>query len=173
MHRRIRTIKRAYGSNVASYQDDEPRVQQAVAALGEAVTTLNGRARRLEGLRAEAAALSDRFSLTAPILNMVSEPPTIKVPPPWQYRVVRPSFEQCEHGLRTRRDYAEIGGSIGYAIIQTAGGPKPFRALTERESEAVADNVEEQKPDPVLAAAAVEATALGQLGVPGGHVHRG
>ncbi|MGZ3483606.1 MAG: hypothetical protein ACXU96_08465 [Gemmatimonadaceae bacterium] len=145
---------------------------QAVAALGEAVTTLNGRAKKLEALRAEAAALADRFALNIPNLTMLSEPQqnvVASLPTPWQYRGARPSFERCEHGLRERRDYAEISGSIGYGIIQTAG-LRPFRPLTDREREVLQ---EERKPDPVLAAAAVEATALSNLGVPGAHVHNG
>lgn len=55
-------------------------------------------------------------------------------------------------------------------------GLKPFRALTERESEVLEEREEERQRigvDPVLAQAAVEAQALGQLGVPGGDVHRG
>jgi hypothetical protein len=117
-------------------------------------------------------ALSDRFDLPPVKLEVVDEPPPIEVPRPWQYRVVRPSFEQCEHNLRTRRDYAEVSGTTGFAIIQTAGGPKPFRPLTQQEK-AVLEDKAEWKPDPVLAAAATQANALGKLRVPGGHVHSG
>lgn len=175
---RLLGIKRAYGSTVATYQDDEGRVQQAVAALREAITTLNSRARKLETLRAEAVALADRFALTAPSLATVNEPQqdvASSLPALWRTHARRPSFEQCEHGLRERRDYTEIGGSVGYAIIQTAG-LKPFRALTERESEVLEDRAEARQRtanDPVLAQAAVEAHALGVVGVPGGDIHRG
>jgi hypothetical protein len=172
---RLLAIKRAYGSTVASYQDDEARVRQAVAALKEAITTLNSRARKLEVLRAEAAGLADRFSLTVPTLTMVSEPERdvdLSLPPFWRLRVLRPSFEDCEHNLRQRRDYTEIAGTPGYAVIQTAG-LKPWRELTEREREVLEDREQERKPDPVLAQAAVEALGLSNLGVPGGGVHRG
>jgi hypothetical protein len=85
--------------------------------------------------------------------------------------VVRSSFEQCEHNLRQRRDYAEISGSDGYGIIMKAG-LRPFRPLTEQEKGVLEDKAE-WKPDPVLAAAATEANALAAPRVPGGHVHSG
>ncbi len=47
---------------------------RAVAALREAITTLNSRARKLEALSAEAAALAHRFALTAPSLSILPEP---------------------------------------------------------------------------------------------------
>ncbi len=170
---RLTGIKRAAGSAISTYGEDEKRVEQAVAALKEAITTLNGRARKLEALRAEAAALSDRFGLTAPLLTTLPEPKQgIALPAFWRTHSVRPSFEKCEHGLRQRRDYTEIGGTPGYVLIRRAG-LRPFRELTERESAAVADTADERKPDPVLAQAAVEANALGNLGVPGGGVARG
>ena len=125
--------------------------------------------------RAEQSALSDRFGITVPILTMPSEPERdvdLSVPALWRLRVLRPSFEFCEHNLRQRRDYTEIGGTSGYAIIQTAG-LKPWRELTEREREVLEDRENERKPDPVLAQAGVEAIALSNLGVPGGGVHRG
>lgn len=172
---RLLGIKRAYGSTVATYRDDEARVQQAVAALREAITTLNSRARKLEALRREAAALAHRFELTVPPLAIVQEPRldvASSLPMLWRMHSRRPSFEQCEHGLRERRDYTEIAGTPGHGIIITAG-LKPFRALTEREGEVLEDRDDARKPDPVLAQAAVEARALGVLGVLGGDVHRG
>ena len=96
----------------------------------------------------------------------------LSLPPFWRLRVLRPSFEDCEHNLRQRRDYTEIAGTPGYAVIQTAG-LKPWRELTEREREVLEDRENERKPDPVLAQAAVEALGLSNLGVPGGGVHRG
>jgi hypothetical protein len=121
---RLLGIKRAYGSTVATYGEDEKRVQQAVAALGEAITTLNSRARKLEALRAEAAALSDRFSLPVPILTIVSEPQfdfAASLPQFWRLQGRRPSVEADEHRLRERRDYTEISGSPGFDIITKAG----------------------------------------------------
>jgi hypothetical protein len=170
---RLLGIKRAYGSTTSAYGDDEKRVEQAVATLRESITTLNSRARKLEALRAEAAALADRFELKTPSLSIVPEPQQgIPLPAFWRLHSVRPQFEQCEHNFRQRRDYTEIGGTPGYDIIMKAG-LQPFRALTKRESQAVADTAEERKPDPVLAQAAIEANALGNLGVPGGGVARG
>lgn len=172
---RLLGIKRAYGSTVASYQDDESRVQQAIATLGEAITTLNSRARKLEALRAEAAALADRFELTAPSLVVVNEPQrdiASSLPSVWRLRARRPSFRDCEHNLRQRRDYTESAGTPGYAIIQKSG-LKPFRELTQREREVLEARENERKPDPVLAQAGVEALALSNLGVLGGGVHRG
>ena len=171
---RLRGIKRAYGSLLAEYQDDEKRVEQAIAVLGEAITTLNGRARKIEGLRAESVALADRFELAIPLLAVVSEPQlnlNASLPPFWRLQAKRPSFESDEHGLRERRDFAEISGSVAYEIIQRAG-LRPYRPLTEREREVLLADKDE-RPDPVLAAAAVEVAALGQLNMPAGHVHRG
>jgi hypothetical protein len=172
---RLTGIRRAHGSTVASYQDDEKQVEQAVAALSEAIAKVNSRAKKLEALKAEASALSDRFGLPLPLLTTVSEPQldlSASLPAPWRLRAQHPSFEADVHGLRgQRRDYLEIGGTPGYAIIQTAG-LRPFRPLTEREAAALEDK-DERKPDSVLAAAVVEATALSNLRVPGGHVHRG
>ncbi|MDP9178498.1 MAG: hypothetical protein M3O61_12530, partial [Gemmatimonadota bacterium] len=151
------------------------RVQLALAALREAITTLNSRARKLEALREEAVALADRFALTAPSLAVVQEPRrdvASSLPMLWRMRSRRPSVERCEHGLRERRDYTEIAGTPGYGIVTTAG-LKPFRALTKRESEVLEDGEDARKPDAVLAQAAAEAHALGELGVPGGDVHRG
>lgn len=173
---RLLGIRRAYGSTVATYGEDEKRVEQAVAALSEAITTLNRRARKLEALSAEASSLSDRFGLTISKLTMPPEPQNVasSLPTPWQYRVVRPSFEETTDGTRrTRRDYLEVSGSIGFAIIQAAGGPRPFRELTVEESEVLEDNAERATHRSSASAAATEAIALGKLGVQGGHVHRG
>lgn len=168
---RLRGIKRGAGSLRAELKEDDARVRELEKELNERNAERTTRARKYDAFQAEANALSDRFELPRVKLESVAEPPPIQVPTPWQYHVVRPSFEACEHNLRQRRDYAEIGGSDGYGIIMKAG-LRPFRPLTQRES-AVLDDRSERKPDPVLAAAAVEATALGQLGVPGGHVARG
>lgn len=172
---RLTAIKRAYGSTVASYQQDEARVVTATAALRDAITVLNQRAKKLEDLRAEAAALSDRFGLPVPSLSIVNEPRediAASLPPFWRHQVVRPSFEDDEHRLRQRRDYQEVGGSPGYGIIQRAGF-RPFRPLTEREREVLDGMAEERKPDATLQQAAAEVVALGALRMAGGHVHRG
>jgi hypothetical protein len=169
---RLRGIKRGAGSLRAELKEDDARVRALEKELNERNAERTTRARKYDSFQAEASALSDRFELPAVKLDSVAEPPPIQVPTPWQYHVVRPSFEACEHNLRQRRDYAEIGGSDGYGIIMKAG-LRPFRPLTQREREVLEDREEERRPDPVLAAAATEAIALGKLRVPGGHVHSG
>jgi hypothetical protein len=170
--RRLTGIARAYGSTLSAYQQDEARIATASAALRDAITTLNSRARKLEHLKAEADSLGDRFGVNVSPLVVVSEPQGgVTLPPFWRHHSVRPIFEQCEHSLRTRRSYEEIGGSPGFAIIQTAG-LRPFRPLTEQECEVLEDREEQRRPDPVLARAILEADALGHLGVSGGRVLR-
>lgn len=169
---RLLGIKRAAGSVRTELSEDNKRIRALEKEIGEANATRTSRARKYETLQAEASALSDRYDLPVLKLETLAEPPTIEVPAPWRHHVIRPSFEQCEHGLRQRRDYTEIGGTPGYGIITTAG-LKTFRALTERERSVLEVREDERKPDPVLAKAAMEANALGNLGVPGGGVARG
>lgn len=172
---RLKGIKRAAGSLREELNEDDAKVRDAENELAKANAARTAHARQYESYQAEVAALVDRFDLPALKLEILTEPPRIEAPRPWQYNITRPSFEQCEHNLRTRRDYAEIAGPhsrIGYSIIMTAG-LKPFRPLTEQERGVLDDREDERKPDPFLQAAVVEAQALGQLGVPGGHITRG
>lgn len=169
---RLLGIKRAAGSVRSELTDDDKRIRELKNELTEVNAKRTTRARKYETLQGEANGLVDRFGLPPLKLETLAEPPAIEVPAPWRHHVVRPSFEQCEHNLRQRRDYTEIRASAAYAIIMKTG-LKPFRPLTERESEVLEDRAEERKPDPVLAAAAIEANALGNLGVPGGGVARG
>lgn len=168
---RLLGIKRANGSHRTELYKCRARVSELAEELGKVAALEESWQRKCEADQMEVNCLTDRFDLPPVKLEVVPEPPRIEVPRPWQYKVVRPSFEQCEHALRARRDYAEIAGSVGYAIIQKAG-LKPFRSLTEREREVLTDREEERKPDPILVAAATEAQALGALRV-AGHVHRG
>jgi len=167
---RLLGIKRAAGSVRAELKEDDARVRKAEKELNEVNAKRTARARSYENLQAEANALSDRFDLPPVKLEVVPEPQSIEVPRPWEYRVKRPSFETCEHGLRTRRDFTELSGSIGYSIIQTAG-LKAFRPLTAQEK-AVLEDKAEWKPDAVLAAEAVVANAP-RGAFPGGTVHSG
>jgi hypothetical protein len=50
----------------------------------------------------------------------------------------KPHLETCEHGLRQRRDFREIEGTDGYAII-TQAGLRPFHPLTPRQAAIVAE----------------------------------
>jgi hypothetical protein len=169
---RLKKIPSAAGSHRAEYKKCDARVREAQEELNEANAERTSWARKYEALQAEANALADRFDLSPVKLEVIPEPERITSPTPWQYRLVRPTFEQCEHNLRQRRDYSEISGSPGYAVIQTTG-LRPFRDLTAQEKAVLENREEEWKPDPVLQQAATEANALANLKVPGGHVHSG
>jgi hypothetical protein len=93
---------------------------------------------KLEGLE-EANALSDRFGIAMPKLEYPNEPRAIELPETWRLAVGRPQTEESADGTaRSRRTYAEIKATPTYDIIQQAGGPKPFRPLTEAEQKAFA-----------------------------------
>ena len=72
--RRTKGIKRAFGSLRQEMQDDEVKVQEAAAAYRDAVNRVNDRYRSLAKLKAEAAALTDRFGVAAPTLPPIVIP---------------------------------------------------------------------------------------------------
>jgi len=169
---RLKGIKSHAGSLRAEFADDDKKIRALGKEIDKANAARTDRAREYEMLQAEANALTDRCGLPPLKLENIVEPPPIEVPAPWRYHFIRPSWEFCEHNLRQRRAYSEIPReSESYAIIMRMG-LRNFRPLTAQEKEVLEDK-EERKPDPTLAQAAVEATALGNLGVPDGHVHRG
>ncbi len=137
---RMVAIKRAYGSVIASLADDEGRIRECLVQLTEAIERINARYGQAVHLKAEAAALADRFGLRAPdLVNAVSPLHRVQIAPkavPAGPASRRPKTEHCEHRMRERRDYSEIAGSPGYEIIQRAG-LKPYPPLNERQQRSV------------------------------------
>lgn len=146
--KRMIGVARAYGSVRQELDDDEARVREAAVAYKAAADRVNERYRSLEMLRAEANALADRFGVAA------SAFPPVVIPAMREgcaaavmaaqvkfldHAHVRLETEKDEHGLRTRRTYAEIDATEGYRIITLAGGPKPWPALTPQQHEIVAE----------------------------------
>ena len=132
---RLLGLRRAVGSVAASMDGDEKRVREKIAELAEAVTRLNDRHGQVSHLKAEAAALCDRFGLASPTFPKVVPPalrgldvtPSVGLAGIAQVRV---KVERCEHGLRERRNYEEVRGTEGYQIIESAG-LTPFPDLTQ------------------------------------------
>jgi hypothetical protein len=133
-------ITRAYGSVVKQLEEDEKRVIEKITELQDAITRLNDRYGKAALLRAESAALSDRFGLAKPNMANVVPPArrdfvTTLVTMPrdlLDHPTIRQPVEECDFKLRTRRTYSEVSGSEGFAIIQGAG-LKPFAPLTEKQ----------------------------------------
>lgn len=139
---RLLGIRRAYGSVTANLDADEQRVREKIAELAAAITRLNERYAQAEQLRAEAAALSDRFDLESPPLARTVPPARrgIAMPRPGElldHAASPRPLEECEHQLRSRRTYAEIARTEGHAIIATAG-LKPFPPLTSQQERTLA-----------------------------------
>jgi hypothetical protein len=149
---RLIGVKRAFGSVQSSMDADEQRVVEKIGELSDAITRLNDRYSQAVQLRAEAMALSDRFSLPKPSLPDVGAParrdlaitltrlPNKLAATSDRYQPT----EQCVHNMRTRRTYAEAVGTEGHAIIESAG-LKPFPALTPRQCEILAARVREKE----------------------------
>ncbi|MEX2179339.1 MAG: hypothetical protein WD801_11545 [Gemmatimonadaceae bacterium] len=145
---RLLGIRRAIGSVVASLEEDEARVRAAKAALEDAIRRFNDRFGQVNGLKAEAEALCHRFQLPTPALPKVTAPALRGLETAPSVELVahvrtRPRVEQCEHGLRERRTYAEVRGTEGHTII-TAAGLRPFPELTERQQRGIAHREREQ-----------------------------
>lgn len=146
---RLVGVRRAFGSVASSLEADEKRVREAVSALTDAITKINHRYHQLMLLKAEAAALGDRFGITAPALPNVMPPafrgidtsPSVVLA---GHSHSRPKAERCEHDLRERRSYTEIKGTEGYRIIETAG-LKPWPELTERQQHVVEQRRREEE----------------------------
>lgn len=172
---RMKGIARAHGSLCAELDEDASKVHAALDAARAAIKALNDRHRSIELLQLEARALSDRFGIAAPTLRAVVAPAgrtfDLHLPSPTHGWHPSPSIEECEHRLRApRRDYKEIRGTEGYALIQSAG-LKAWPSLTAKQERVVAER--NPAADPMLQEEAVIATALVTIGAPHGLVHRG
>ena len=146
--KRTRGISRAYGSLAQELNDDEARLKEAAVAYTAAADRLNERYRSLARLKAEAAALGDRFGVAAPTFAPVVIPAmregcgeAVRIVDSVRFldhAYVRQATEHDEHNLLTRRTYREIKGTDGYRIITVAGGPQPWPELTAKQREIVA-----------------------------------
>ena len=158
--KRMRGIARAHGSLRQELDDDDARVREAATAYKAAADRLNQRYRSLAMLGAEAGALCDRFGVAAPMFAPVVIPAMRKVCGAAALVVdgvkfldhahVRTATEKCEHGLRTRRTYAEIAGTGG-GIIKAAG-LKPWPELNAKQREIVESRVRERQAEAATAA---------------------
>jgi hypothetical protein len=153
---RLVAIRRAFGSVQSSIDGDVDRVNAAIAALEDTIATLNARYDQTTKLRAESAALADRFSLPKPTLPIVAPPASrdlavalIRLPNTLVAGNGSHPYlaeEQDEYNMRTRRTYAEAAGTPGGEIIEAAG-LKPFPELTERQREFLAAREREKESD--------------------------
>ncbi len=160
--KRMRGIARAYGSLRQELDDDEVRAKEQAAVYAETAETVNARYRSLNMLKAEAHALTDRLGVAAPTFSPVIMPSlregcreaslTVDGARFVDHHHVAPATEKCEHGLRTRRTYAEVGGTPGGAILKAAGGPKPWPALTAQQQEMVESRERERQAEAVTVA---------------------
>jgi len=155
---RLTGIKREFlgGSVVTSIDKDEKLVVEKIAELEDAITRLNDRYSTSIQLRAEAAALADRFNLLGLVLPIIAPPASrdlaislIRLPNTLAAGLsshpYRPE-EVCEHNLRTRRTYAEAANTPGGAIIEAAG-LKPFPELTQPQKDFLAARQREKESE--------------------------
>ena len=135
---RMLALLKGYNSLVVGkYHDEVLQVQAAVKTLREVITTLNDRAIKLQLMRNEVDALSDRFGVHAPALKSVDRPEhaiDFTMPPLWREQIRRPNLavhpddESFPSNLqRMRRNYAEITGTPTFGLINEAG-LKPWPA---------------------------------------------
>lgn len=172
---RLLGIRRAYGSVASSLDGDEQRLREAVALVAEAVEKMNGRFHQLMKLKAEAAALGDRFGLAVPALPQVTPPALRDVAVTPAVTLVghvhaRPKVERCEHGLRERRNYHEVQGTEGHAIISEAG-LKPWPDLTDAQIRIVeqrAREAEESRRQLARMGGAIQGARTALAAIPGG-----
>lgn len=136
-HERVIAIKRVMGSKRAQLDDEEKKIK---AGEYQRIPALNACYADYRALEVELAALCDRFALPMPELPLVLRPARrdIVLPVLTDYITVPPVTEDCEHGMRHRRNYTECAGSPGYEII-TASGLVPWPALTARQQEILAE----------------------------------
>jgi thymidylate kinase len=139
---RLVGIKRAWDSVAASVDAAEQRVVKKIAELSDEIDHLNDRYSQSVKVRAEAAALSDRFNLPKLTCPDVAPParrdvavvlttlPQNLLASAWGNQPT----EEDEFQMRTRRIYTEAAGTPGAEIIEAAG-LKPFPELTERQRE--------------------------------------
>jgi len=150
---RLLGIRRAWDSvAVSSIEAAEQRVVKKIAELSDEIAKLNDGYSRSVQLRAEAAALSDRFNLPKPTFPDVPPParrdvavaltilPNTLLASAWRSEPT----EQDEHEMRTRRTYEEANGTLGAEII-AAAGLKPWEPLTERQQEILAAREREKE----------------------------
>lgn len=153
---RLVGIRRAFGSVLSSVDTDEKRVKEKIAELEDAISRLNDRYSQIVKLRAESAALADRFALPMPVLPDVVPPASrdltidlIRLPSTLQAALSSHPYqatEQDEYNLRTRRTYAEAAGTPGGEIIEAAG-LKAWPELTERQREIIVAREREKESD--------------------------
>jgi hypothetical protein len=144
---RCKAISRSVGSLVAQLEDDERKLNEAAQAYADAAAQVNARHGQIRALADENDALVDRFEGTKPAKIPAVIPPdrrqgvitAARIVDGVTYSVGKPTFaatEQCPYALRSRRNYAEVGGTVAYEII-AAAGLLPFPELNETQQRMV------------------------------------
>jgi len=152
---RVIAIKRAMGSKRTQLDDETKRIKAEAddkelrIVAGEyqyqRIPVLNACYADYRALEVELAALCDRFGLSVPELPVVLPPAQRDIVLPVLGDRIRvfPVTEDCEHGMRHRRNYSECTGSPGYEII-TVAGLVPWPVLNARQQEILAEREEAQ-----------------------------
>ena len=154
--KRMVGIARAYGSLRQELEQDVTKVQAQAAVYVGAVQSVNNRYKSLITLKAEASALTDRLGVPAPAFSPVVLPSlregcreaavVVDGARFVNHHHVAQATEKCEHKLRTRRTYREVASTPSYEIL-TAGGPKPWPALTAQQEEMVEGRERERQAE--------------------------
>ena len=155
--KRMKGIARAFGSVRQEMDDAEPRLKEKALAFQAEADRFNGYYRSLACLKAEAAALGDRFGVAAPTFAPVVIPAmragcgeAVRIVDSVKFldhAYVPVATERCEHNLRARRSYAEVANTPGGEIITAAGGPKPWPQLNAKQREIVASREREREEE--------------------------
>lgn len=144
-HARLAVIRDAYTPLVRQLEQDGERLREAASVYRAALEDANTHAGKLTMLRAEASALADRFTLSAPVLAAVAIPGecwkaeemvsglTLQAPADAGH-----VYEKDHTTLRRRRTYSEVPRGTEAAAIIQAAGPKPWPALSAAQEAVVA-----------------------------------
>ena len=131
---RLKDVRKAFGSLRKGLENDELAVGKAAVEYKATAERVNERFATLAALRAEAEALGDRFPgvpagprfppITAPsrrevVIQASLVASSVKF---LGHAHIAKETEKCEHDIRSRRTYRELGaGTLGAAIIKAAG----------------------------------------------------
>jgi hypothetical protein len=128
---RLLGIVRAAGSLAALLDDDDRKVIAAAKVYAEALTTVNERFGKLALLRHEALALAEVFGLPTPVLPQVMVPAmraaageAAEIVTSVRLRdngYIVSAHDADPHGATLGRNYTELEGTDGYALIQRRG----------------------------------------------------
>jgi hypothetical protein len=133
---RVIAIKRAWGGYETHRRTIESALQSLRDQLAAKIGEWNENFGAEQTLKRELDVLADRFGVETPNLPLPMPGLDMTLPLFAERTHRQPDLEDCEHGLRQRRTYAEVSGTAAHAII-TAAGLKPFPPLTAAQQKAV------------------------------------